>query len=272
MNSNIYDYIFVILTYKEHRDLLDFIKDSINKIDGKYKIIIVNNYYDEISRNIIKEIAKNNDFLYIDSPNDGYSKGNNVGVEFAIKNFEFKFLIVSNPDIEIISLNLESINENVITGPRILRKNKSSQNPFYFRYMRLSEYLIYIGKKYNKVFFCYLGIVLNKINKIINNFKMKLLKKTIKNVYSLHGSFMIFPYKILKKINVVFDEKMFLFNEEFELGRIMKLYNIKMQYNKKIVVFHKEDGSMDSTINQSLLSRESFLYYYSKRGNKQWIS
>ena len=64
MDKKKYTYVIVVLTYRDHSDLLELFESLKNKFKD-YKIIIVNSYYDEYSETEIRQIAiKNNcDFL-----------------------------------------------------------------------------------------------------------------------------------------------------------------------------------------------------------------
>ena len=56
---------------------------------------------------------------------------------------------------------------------------------------------------------------------------------------------------------------MFLFNEEEHLGMLASSKGIKTVYEPKIVVLHKEDGSMKlASVNEFERLRQSFNVYY----------
>ena len=75
-----------------------------SKFDS-YRVIIVNNYYDDETKDNVFNIACNYDCDFINANNDGYGAGNNRGIELAMAKYKFKYLIVSNTDIEILSFD-----------------------------------------------------------------------------------------------------------------------------------------------------------------------
>ena len=121
-----------------------------------------------------------------------------------------------------------------------------------------SEKLMYIGYKHEIKLFLYVGIFINKIIKYLfrnhNNY-----------IYACHGACIILNYNFIKYYNFKFDDKMFLFYEEALLGLFAKKNNIKIKYDKNIIVRHFEDGSMSiSNINEYNFLRDSFIYYYKR--------
>lgn len=235
------DIVFVVLTYRNSDDLAEFFS-SLKNVNGKLKAIVVDAFFEEETSNRIQEIAKRNNSQYIRIPNKGYSYGNNKGIEFAIDNYQFDYLVVSNPDTEIKDLDISTLNKmpSGCYGPMIIAKGGKKQNPMYIREHLLSRKIVYKGlKKDNKGYFL-LGIAFNKIQ---NAAERIFLRKT-KEVYQLHGSFLIFSQDIILRLYPVFDEKMFLFAEESYLAKRLQSLGIRSFYVPSIIVFHKEDGSM----------------------------
>lgn len=257
------DVVFIVLTYRNSNDLVDFCS-SVKKISVKQKTIIVDAFYDEKSSENIEKIAVNNDCHYIRIPNKGYSYGNNVGIEYAVKNYTFDYLIVSNPDIEIKKFNVDELKKhpNGCYGPKIITKDGRQQNPMFVREHLLSRRLVYSGlKNDNKILF-YMGIFINKTMNFIESF----LFRRKGYVYQLHGSFVIFSFEIIHKLLPVYDEKIFLFAEESYLAKKLERLNIKSFYLPDVEVFHKEDGSMQflSSISKQLKDANIYVYetYY----------
>lgn len=239
-----YDIVFVVLVYGNTDDLCELIKSS-KRINGSVKFIVVNSYYDESSLSSCEKIAHkyNCDFLNVE--NKGYGTGNNRGIEYAKNNYEFDFLIVSNPDIVIEKMNVEDLkkyNDGII-GPAVITSTGKNQNPFYIDKKLFPKAEYFFLKTKNKLGY-YSIIAINKIKKFFFFMKMKMLGINAAQVYAVHGSFIIFTYKVLKELNVVFDENIFLFCEEMVLAEEMRNKGIKAIYTNEIKVYHKEDGSM----------------------------
>lgn len=264
-----FDIIYVVLTYRNYHDLIDFLY-SIKKNEKKYtyKVIIVNSFYDTESEYQIKKIAKENECDFLSVENKGYSFGNNQGVKFACNHYKFNFLIISNADIEVCKLNLPNKNEPCIFGPKILTLKNKNQNPMETYKFYWLETLKYIGFKKNNIFLIYTAVLINKIILKITLFRTKKLIK----VQQLHGAFLIFNLQSLNLLkDNLFDENLFLFAEENVLAKKSKDLKINLFYNAHSVVKHKEDGSinfLDGSISEIL--KKSYIYYYDNyvRGKK----
>lgn len=263
-----YDFIFVVVCYINSNDLENFLK-SLNKLKNKYKVIVINNYYNEKTKTKIEDISLSYDCAFFNSRNKGYGTGNNIGIKYALKNYLFDYLIICNPDTEILFLDKKMLEgmETYIIAPEIRNLRKKRQNPHTAIYLNFIEKLEYFGFTIN-IKFLYLGIILNKIVKFLyvslNFYKM------FYPIFAPHGSFIIFSKKSLEILKDVFDEKMFLYCEESEIGRRAKKNKIPIIYNKKIKIFHKEDGSV-SLIEKKTIDKyikESYIYYYLKWNTK----
>ncbi|MGG3689497.1 glycosyltransferase family 2 protein [Caldifermentibacillus hisashii] len=263
-----FDVIFCVVTYKNYNDLTEFI-DSLNNnnINFSYKIIVVNNFADEASLNSIKELCTSQNCDFIENENNGYSHGNNLGIEYAQLNYSFEYLIVCNPDTTIKQFDFNNLKgqEKKIIAPEIICLNGKRQNPMYYKYMPLSEKIVYLGYKNRKKHLLLLGLLFNKVTKFLHTFLFDKSKKNNKKIYACHGSYIIFSHYAIDRLFPVFDEGIFLFCEESDLAMKAKEKDIDIIFNKDIIVYHKEDGSMSlSSKNLNEIQRKSYLYYYEK--------
>lgn len=240
-----YDIVFVVLVYGNTEDIVDFFK-SIKNINCKYKVILVNSFYNEVSLRECRNVAKKYDSILLEVENRGYGAGNNRGIEFAMQQYEFEFLIVSNPDIIVKKLyfsDLKKYSRNVL-GPKIITSTGKNQNPFYVDRKPFPKAEYFFLKNRIKIGY-YSILLINKIKKYLLYFSMYRRHTSISKVYALHGSFIIFSYFALRKIGEVFDENIFLFCEEMVLAEKMKKNGVIPIYTSNIEVHHKEDGSMN---------------------------
>jgi GT2 family glycosyltransferase len=259
-------FVFVIVVYRNTEDLEELI-ESIDRFDIDNEKIIVNNYYDDNSMNECYSISKRFGCSFINVENKGYGFGNNRGIEYANKHFDYEFLIVSNPDIIIKKFDkneLLKLNGTVI-GPIIKTPKMKSQNPYWYLNNRVCEWMIYQGYKHKSKIMLYSGIAINKVIRELFLLIFRKSKKKYSKVFALHGSFVIFSYDVLKKIGMPYDEEMFLFAEEAHLAHMLSRNNINSYITKGVEVIHKEDGSMTiSNINEKTELRKSVLTYYTK--------
>ncbi|MBP3819460.1 MAG: hypothetical protein J6H31_14285 [Butyrivibrio sp.] len=258
----IYKYIAIVLVYRNTNDLLECIHSMQAKVNS-LKMIVVNAYYDDATTNEVRAIAEkyNCDFLNIE--NKGYSYGNNVGIEYALKNYLFEYAIISNPDITIQKWKDTQIEEADVIAPMTVNLKGKKQNPISARRINMSMSLIYYGiKKDNKILLG-LGILINKISNSLFIVNAKLFHK--RTIYAAHGSFLIIKKEAIEHLLPVYDDNMFLFGEEGVLAEKMRCHNFRTIYDDDIIINHKEDGSMklsDISLNDEL--KKSNLYFYEK--------
>ena len=257
-----YSIVFVVLVYRNTQDLLDFF--SHNNIADSHTIV-VNSYYDDESESEFRIIADNNNASFLSVPNKGYGAGNNRGCEFALNNFYFDYLVISNADIIIESLKNEQLDlyRNGMIAPEIINLKGRKQNPSApFCPNRIYEkmrHFMYNGRHTRLI---YIVFIYSRLSKIFYYIFRKFIGR---NIFSAHGAFVIIPYNILKQLYPLYDEKMFLFNEEEHLGRLAREKAIKTFYVPEIIIKHKEDGSMKiASVNEFEMMRQSFLIYYDR--------
>lgn len=266
MEKKAYDYVFVVLTYRSWQDLCSFF-ESLRACDGLYTVIVVNSFYDDESNKKIQDIAEKNNAHFIRIENKGYGYGNNRGIEYALENYEFRYLIISNPDIEVLKFDKDSLEgmEYAVVAPKIKCLNGKMQNPMFFVKSDFALKLIYSGLKNNKKNAFLTGCGINKIIRIYGIFNAKMLKRKKIKIYQAHGSFVIFSKEVLMQLKgKVYDEAIFLFAEECYLAKILEEQKIETYYVPSIEVLHKEDGSMKYRDDISEQMRKANLYVYEK--------
>lgn len=262
-------YAVVILVYRNYNDLKECIESIINTIPD-CRCIVVNAYYDEYSMEQIKSISIQNDCDFINIENKGYSYGNNVGIDYAKSHYNYKYVIISNPDILVKKFNVTTGSD--ILAPLILRKDGNPQNPMIYRYSGIVTLLEYYGLKWRIKLIVYLGIILNKIIRKWGVVKNKLFNTHVYPIYAAHGSFLLISREAVDVLKKVYDDNMFLFTEELVLAKKAKILNLSTMYTDEIEIFHKEDGSMKlGKISVFEEIRKSNIYYYNNYVKKNNI-
>lgn len=260
--KQMYDYIFVVLVYRNTDDLAEFVESVDQKVKN-YKIVVVNSYYDETTKNRARKLAEDNNCDFINVENKGYSFGNNAGIEYATEKYSYKYLIVSNPDIVIKKFDFDPDKKmGDIIAPYIVAASGKNQNPMVIKRSKASEWLIYHGFKNHSQLLLVMGIGINRI-------KREIALKINRNrreypIYCAHGSFLLISSDTIKQIGVrPYDENMFLFAEESVLANLAEKKGLKTVYYNQIRVLHKEDGSMKLggiAVNNELAKAN--IYYY----------
>lgn len=259
------DLVFIVLVYRNETDLMSLMTNLQNRINQSYKVVVVNSYYDEESETKIKNIAQlyNGDFISV--PNKGYGAGNNAGVAYAKSKYHFEFLVVCNPDTEIIHFDYNDLmnKQNYVVAPEIVTLNHKKQNPFRLIGLKSLDKIKYTAFKDKKYFLLYIDIIINKIAKVINRQVNKIASRRVIPIYSCHGSFFIIGNAALEQLGELFNEEMFLFAEEDHLAKLCEYKMVSILMLPNIQVLHKEDGSMQYVKeNNMALTGTSYKVYY----------
>jgi GT2 family glycosyltransferase len=258
------------LVYRNTDDVIECIESIDKKVNKVKKIVIVNSYYDDIVLSKVNKIAKLYNCEVLNVPNKGYGYGNNRGLEYISENYNFDYVIISNPDIVIKKFDdslIKQFNTSII-APTIYTVNHKAQNPYWLIKNPFVEWLIYFGYKRKCKIVVYFGYLCNKLVREFGLICFRIRKKRWMRVYAAHGSFFILPKDVFKKIDLPYDENMFLFAEEAYLAHRLEECNIYTIMTSDIEILHKEDGSLKiSNIDETNELRKSIIYYYEKVRN-----
>lgn len=259
MGKQKFKYVFVVLVYRNTQDLKDFfqafgVKDS--------KVIVVNSFYDDVSKEEFRIIAEQNNADFISVPNLGYGYGNNRGCEFALKHYLFNWLIISNADIIIKKFPEDVLNnhKNDIVAPNIINLKGKRQNPSsaFARpwWLDTLQYKVYKAERKRLIYVFY---ALSRLQKSF----FYLISPLRKRIFAAHGAFVIIPFSVIQKLFPIYNEEMFLFAEEIHFGRLASQNGVKTYYEPEIEISHKEDGSVSLAVdNVYKPMRQSFMVYY----------
>lgn len=257
------DFVFVILLYRNMSDIIEYLK-NLKKIDINKRIVLVNSYYDEKTKEESRKIAEKYDCDIIQVENKGYGAGNNAGICYVEKHYDYKFVIVSNPDILIEKFETKKIAEmtNCVIGPVIHTLTGKNQNPYWIRKNLFFENILYKGMKNNCALCRYFAFGYFRFE------REKALKKgkNLFEAYALHGSFVMFHQQVIRKLKEVYDPSFFMYSEEVDVASRLQKMGIKSYVTRDVEVMHKEDGSVKlSNMNLNQMMRESYIKYYEKR-------
>lgn len=259
-NKSYYRFAFVVLVYKNIEVLCDFFESL--KVENSH-VIVVNSFYDNESLEKCKEVAYANNADFIPIENKGFGYGNNVGAKYAMDNYEYDYLILSNSDIHVNDLNaLEKLKEDsAVIAPYTHLPEGKVQNPNIP--WRINCLFGLLKKAYDSNSRKRLAIphIMTRLSREIFKEYKKIVRKDFYRIYSCHGSFIIFTKKAVDKLFPFFDERMFLYNEELYLAESCRLKGVNIYYCPKIDVLHLEGASTEhrSGIERN---RESFSILY----------
>lgn len=253
--------VISIVNFNCHEDIISTLQSyRISLKNSLLKFIIVDNFYNEIALAEIKKICDVNDLFLIESENLGYGNANNLAFEYAKKNILFDFFIVSNPDIQVVSIDniVKYMNTIIIIAPKITTLNGILQNPFLSSRSPIILWLWKIRYLYSSSIFRIVASILTKFTNYFSRLN------NITEIYSPHGSLIIISAGAANILENLFDSRIFLFGEEFVLAEMAYKANIPVKYDSTIQFLHKcnvSTGRLESK-KQYMFQRESFLLFY----------
>ncbi|WP_129585804.1 glycosyltransferase family 2 protein [Bacteroides bouchesdurhonensis] len=239
-----YKYIYVVLVYKN----IDVLEDFFRTLDFKQsKVIVVNSYFDDSSLKKCSEVANKNNADFIPIPNKGFSYGNNIGTKYALEHYNFEFLILSNSDIKIKDLSGLSKFEGkeMVIAPETVLRNGKRQNPDTPWNLRFIYPMLEISFRYNLKLLYTLCHIFTRVSRELFRLFSFLFRKDKYRIFSAHGSFIIFTEKSVEKLYPFFDDRMFLYNEEWFLALKARKCQTPIYYIPELKVLHLEGASSD---------------------------
>ena len=266
MNQD-YNIALVILNYKTPEDTIALIKNIEEQSwSKKIKIYIVDNGSCDGSVEKFNNLNCNMSIELIESKtNLGFAKGNNLGIKKALLD-GFRFIMVSNSDILIEKQSnfLEKIYEIyskdqdiAVIAPSIKNFDGIYQNPFRNERFSLNEIvkmkLFFLSGFYKLYYFLRVYILFELITYIVQKRRYKKIKnyhnkkQSSGYIYAPHGSFLIFTPTFFKYFNG-FDDKTFLYCEEFILAEKLRQNSLKCWYENTLNVLHKECQSTEKIV------------------------
>ena len=216
-----YDIAIQIINYNTKqclsRCLKTLLKD-LEKSNLKYTILILdNNSKDDLSE-LQNVFNKENVSFYFSGKNLGFGKGHN----YLAKKTNAKYLLILNPDIEIIEPDsikrlfekINTDNEIKVIGPKLLMKNKKPQ--------------VYDHGE--------LKGLLAKIALRSGNSYWKNRNNPVKCAW-VSGAVLLVEKQIFNKVNG-FDERLFLYKEEEDLCLRIRQEKYEVLYDPSVKILH----------------------------------
>ena len=282
----------IVLNWNKPKMTLECL-ESLQTMEGKYDIFIVDNGSDEDKRQeLIKEMKKRQavilteedlDKFQLDDRNGqllllillnenyGYAKGNNYGLRLAHK-LGYKYSLISNNDIKIIDRNvlvelirgIESDEKYAWAGPRVIGPDGKQQGPF----CRKNFFIFAFEEGFFYPFFRLVRLIRTK--KKLSDTKIKCKK----NPDMIQGCFFIVKNKYGNQLDF-FDENTLLYAEEDILSAKFKERGLGLKYVSSVKIMHFGGSTTGSYIAEKkmlLIATKSFLYYFKKyRGYSKFL-
>ena len=249
---------FIVLNYNNFEDTKCCISSLLELSYCDKKIIVVDNASPDNSYADLKNLYKdeeNVDFIQ-NEENYGFSKGNNIGCQYAIKKYDADLLCVINNDTYIEDkdfcgklIEVYKETEFDILAPCVwnVRKNYN-QNPFYCPANAEEVEREIANIKRKSKYFKFGAVAYYLASKFYKN---EITGKT------LSGAACIFSRNYYSKYAEVFIEKTFMYNEEAFLYQRIVNDNLKLVYNNELVIYHS-DGKSTGKVYKNKIKKWKF--------------
>lgn len=232
----------VIVTYNSDKIIEDCLNSIYkhNDLGNSYvEIIIVDNnsLNQKDMFSFIRSTYPDDIILIGNDNNSGYGTANNIGIKKAKGNL----IIIMNPDVRLVNDSLSLIVNHFESNSELgILGGKDMNSPISY----------YIRPEYLNIFYPIQTKIVNRINYFNPN------------TMFISGSFSVFRKEFLFQAGL-YDENIFLYNEEADISKRFMLLNKSIVFDKHIKIHHLVHGR---TFNSALKSAEttSLIYYLNK--------
>ena len=211
----------IIVNWKKYDITLTCIESILNSTNSNFKIILVDN---ESDNKKVKNFKYRNQIEIIQNKkNEGFSKANNIGIDYALKNNYNYTLLINNDTL---------VEKNLI---EVLLKTAQAKNLSVVQPLILN----YNGKE--------IWNAGGRINYFFGNFiTIKKLGNSLNSSHELTewltGCCCLFKTKIFKKIGKL-DESFFAYYEDVDFSLRLKKDGYKIGFTSKTHIYHYESFS-----------------------------
>jgi len=250
----------IIVNYKVEEELLNCISSIINsKPKMQYEIIVVDN---GSGNNLRETLRKIHLVKYVKPVNNiGFGAGNNLGSKYATG----KYIFFLNPDTELNKGALDTLFEFIDSNPKA-----GMVAPLLYN----SKGKVYPLQGTDSYTFLSAIVVLSFINRLFPNnsiskkfFHKEWDKKESKEFDVVPGTAFMIRKDLFKKIGM-FDEKYFLYFEEYDLAEKLRKFGCKSYIIPQAKVLHVWEASAKKRKDISKIFSKSRNYFFKKNYGK----
>ncbi len=215
----------IVVNWKKYDITSSCIESILNSTNSNFKIILVDN---ESDNKKVKNFKYRNEIEIIQNKkNEGFSKANNIGIDYALKN-NFDYTILINNDT-IVEKNLIEVLLKTAQA-----KNFSVVQPLILKYN--AKEIWNAGGRINYFFGNF--ITIKKVGNSLNS--------SNELTEWLTGCCCLFKTKIFKEIGKL-DERFFAYYEDVDFSLRLKKHGYKIGFTSKTHIYHYESFSSISS-------------------------
>jgi len=253
----------IILNYNNYFQTIEAINYAIEQ-EGNNSIIVVDNNSSDGSYEILTNENFNKDRVHVIKSdfNGGYSCGNNLGIKYIESlSIDIDYVCIMNPDVQFTK------NDTIINLWRKMYKNHLSgiTGLQITNDMLVFNNISWMLPRYKDLTLNNLGFLKKKISSIYYK-ELRVNTDHVALVDVMPGCFFMMNHSDFKKIGL-FDENVFLYNEENILGYRAKNLNLRYGISLEDFYIHnhsdklKELEELKERIRNKKISYKSQMYY-----------
>jgi len=211
----------VIVNFNNLQDLKSCLGSVYKSSYKNFKVVVVDNGSSDKSVEYVeKHFPKI--FLIETKKNNGYARGNNIGMKFALGKLKASHILLLNPDTLMDKDCLKELtkkkNDNAILQPLLLLYENHKK----------TNLVNTAGNVLNYLGFSYVGDYRKKAEAFQKD----------KDSALCSGACMFLPKKILQRIGFL-DESFFMYHEDADLSWRARIYGFNIKTIVKAIVWHK---------------------------------
>lgn len=254
----------VILNYNDYATTVTLLK-LIKDYDSISNIVVVDNFSTDNSYVKLLEHESEKIKILLAPGNNGYSKGNNIGIRYLIENTDVDIICISNSDVEfdndlvvrILAQFERHKDYAIITALQVAPNGEIANRPFWPEYS-------------NKQYFYTKAASLKLFSKILKKsytkeyIESKLKKGSFFRVGAVDGSFFFIRKKDFIKIGLL-DEGVWIYFEEDILAKKIKHIQKKIGVDTSVKYVHYGAKTLKKVASSNIWINHMFhsaVYYF----------
>lgn len=246
----------IVLYNNKSEDVLKAIKSFLCENENNRLFLIDNSLNNEL-----ESLIEDNRVIYFHNPtNPGYGAGHNIAINKAIEEGS-KYHVVLNPDIyfdnSVIPCILNLMESDSSIG-NVMPKVHYPDGSIQFLCKLLPTPYDWIGRRFNPI-----KSLVDKRNEMFE-LRFSEYNKQM-NVPYLSGCFMFLRIEALKKVGL-FDENIFMYGEETDLGRRLIQADYKNVFFPEVSIYHEFQKGSHKSFRLTWIGIKSAIYYFNKWG------